>query len=87
MARLIDIKPLSRPLASLICGSQPDLGQPCHTVTADVHPKIVQERLGHASITTTLDLYSHVSNTMQADAAAWLDAAFQPAIKLIKEAK
>jgi integrase len=47
----------------------------------------VQERLGHASITTTLDLYSHVSNTMQADAAAWLDAAFQPAIKLIKEAK
>jgi integrase len=47
----------------------------------------VQERLGHASITTTLDLYSHVTNTMQADAAARLDAAFQPAIKLIKEAK
>jgi len=28
---------------------------------AGVHPKIAQERLGHASITTTLDLYSHVT--------------------------
>src|SRR5262249_47383005 len=26
-----------------------------------VHPKIAQERLGHASIATTLDLYSHVT--------------------------
>ena len=25
-----------------------------------VHPKIVQEILGHAQITTTLDTYSHV---------------------------
>src|SRR5262249_26535142 len=30
---------------------------------AGVHPKIAQERLGHASITTTLDLYSHVTET------------------------
>ncbi|MGB8748975.1 MAG: site-specific integrase [Pseudolabrys sp.] len=52
-----------------------------------VHPKIVQERLGHASITTTLDLYSHVTSTMQGDAAARLDAAFQPAIKVLKAAK
>jgi len=52
-----------------------------------VHPKIVQERMGHASITTTLDIYSHVTNTMQADAAARLDAAFQPAMKRIKGAK
>jgi len=56
-------------------------------LAAGVHPKIVQERLGHASITTTLDLYSHVTNTMQADAAARLDAAFQPAMKHIKGAK
>jgi len=54
---------------------------------AGVHPKIVQERMGHASITTTLDIYSHVTNTMQADAAARLDAAFQPAMKRIKGAK
>lgn len=42
-----------------------------------VHPKIAQERLGHSTITTTLDLYSHVSNTMQEDAAARIDAAFR----------
>lgn len=30
-----------------------------------VHPKIVQERLGHASIKTTLDTYSHLLPTMQ----------------------
>jgi integrase len=43
---------------------------------AGVHPKIAQERLGHASTTTTLDLYSHVTETMQSDAAQRLDAAF-----------
>jgi integrase len=45
-----------------------------------VHPKIAQERLGHSTITTTMDLYSHVTDTMQADAAARLDAAFRPVI-------
>lgn len=34
-----------------------------------VHPKIVSERLGHASIAITLDVYSHVSAGMQQDAA------------------
>ena len=29
-------------------------------LSADVHPKVVQERLGHSSITVTLDVYSHV---------------------------
>jgi integrase len=47
---------------------------------AGVHPKIAQERLGHATITTTLDLYSHVTDTMQSEAATRLDAAFQGAI-------
>ncbi len=46
-----------------------------------IHPKVAQERLGHASITTTLDLYSHVTDTMQVDAAERLDAAFRPAIR------
>lgn len=36
---------------------------------AGVHPKVVQERLGHANISITLDIYSHVSPAMQADAA------------------
>jgi len=48
---------------------------------AGIHPKIAQERLGHSTITTTLDLYSHVTDTMQNDAAAKLDTAFRGAIK------
>ena len=35
-----------------------------------VHPKVVQERLGHANISITLDTYSHVTAGLQADAAA-----------------
>jgi integrase len=42
-------------------------------LTAGVHPKVVQERLGHASITLTLDTYSHVQADMQARAAERLD--------------
>ena len=46
-----------------------------------IHPKIAQERLGHSTISTTMDLYSHVTASMQSDAAARLDASFRPAIK------
>ena len=42
-----------------------------------VHPKVVQERLGHASISITMDTYSHVLPTMQAEAAAKLDSFFE----------
>jgi integrase len=41
-----------------------------------IHPKIVQERLGHSTITVTMDLYSHVSETIQSDAATRLDQAY-----------
>jgi len=34
-----------------------------------VHPKIVQERLGHSSVATTLDIYSHVVPGLQEAAA------------------
>ena len=37
-----------------------------------VHAKIVQERLGHADISTTMNIYSHVTPTMQRDAVARL---------------
>jgi integrase len=40
------------------------------------HPKIVQERLGHASIQITLDTYSHVAPGLQEAAAARFDQAF-----------
>ncbi len=38
-----------------------------------VHPKIVQERLGHVSIETTLDTYSHVAPGLQQAAALKFD--------------
>jgi hypothetical protein len=44
-----------------------------------VHPKVVQERLGHASIVITMDIYSHVMPNMQADAAAKIDEALKAA--------
>lgn len=50
-------------------------------LTSGIHPKIAQERLGHSTITTTLDLYSHVTDTMQDEAASKLDTAFRSAIK------
>ena len=37
---------------------------------AGVNPKVVSERLGHASVAFTLDRYSHVMPGMQEDAAA-----------------
>ncbi len=44
-----------------------------------VHPKIASERLGHASVSITLDLYSHVTDSMQSEAAVKLDSAMQDA--------
>ena len=34
-----------------------------------IHPKVVQERLGHSTISVTLGMYSHVSPTLHDDAA------------------
>ena len=48
-------------------------------LASGVHPKIASERLGHASVGITLDLYSHVTETMQGEAAAKLDLAMQVA--------
>jgi integrase len=40
---------------------------------AGVHPKIVSERLGHATVAITLDVYSHVTPDLQRQAAAAVD--------------
>jgi len=40
---------------------------------AGTHPKIVQERLGHSSVTITLDTYSHVAPGLQQAAAESFD--------------
>jgi integrase len=44
-------------------------------LASGIHPKVASERLGHASIGITLDLYSHVTDTMQGEAASKLDSA------------
>ncbi len=46
-----------------------------------VHPKIVQERLGHATIAVTLDTYSHVAPGLQEAAAAGFDKLVLPGLE------
>ena len=43
---------------------------------ANVNPKIVSERLGHANIGITLDIYSHVLPGMQEAAVEKFDQLF-----------
>jgi integrase len=52
-----------------------DLRHTCATLllAANEHPKIVSERLGHATITLTLDTYSHVLPSMQQAASDKLE--------------
>jgi integrase len=56
-------------------------GHATHLLAANTHPKVVQERLGHANIQLTLDTYSHVLPSMQEDAATTIDAAMRAALK------
>lgn len=42
-----------------------------------VHPKVVQEILGHSVISMTMDIYSHVLPTMQRDAMDKLNQVFE----------
>ncbi len=45
-------------------------------LTAGIHPKVVSERLGHANIGITLDIYSHVLPGLQEAAAGKFDRIF-----------
>jgi integrase len=54
---------------------------------SNVHPKIVQERLGHEDISTTLNLYSHVLPGMQDAAAKSVDLALREALDQRRRAK
>lgn len=64
------------------------VGEPCtfhdlrHTHAALLiahgeHPKVIQERLGHASIKTTLDTYGHLFDGLDEAAADRLDASWR----------
>jgi integrase len=50
-------------------------------LAAGVHPKIVQERLGHSQISITMDTYSHVMKGMDSEAAGRLDSILNAATK------
>lgn len=41
-----------------------------------IHPKVVQERLGHSTIGITLNIYSHTNPTLHAEAASEISALF-----------
>ena len=55
-----------------------DLRHTCATVllAQGVHPKVVQEQLGHSQISLTLDTYSHVLPSLQQEAANEMDKMF-----------
>ncbi len=53
---------------------------------AGVHPKVVSERLGHANIGITLDIYSHVLPGLQEAAAEKFDRIFEEAANKNSEA-
>ena len=55
-----------------------DLRHTCATLllNGNVHPKYVQELLGHASISQTLDTYSHVLKGMDGGISSAMDGAF-----------
>ncbi len=56
-----------------------DLRHTCATLllTKGVHPMIVQELLGHSSISITLDTYSHVLPNLQEKAVKAMDNIFE----------
>jgi len=49
-------------------------------LVAGVHVKVVSERLGHASVGITLDVYSHVIPALQEEAAEKIDAGLRAAL-------
>ena len=47
---------------------------------ANVHPAVVQQRLGHSTIATTVDLNGHVAPGPQSRAAERFDEAFDAGV-------
>jgi hypothetical protein len=50
-------------------------------VRAGVHPKVVSERLGHATVSITLDTYSHAIPALQEDGPRALEQSVKPALQ------
>jgi integrase len=50
-----------------------------HLLTKHVHPKVVQELLGHSTIAITLDTYSHVMPALAKEASTYMSSLLPPA--------
>ncbi len=70
-------------VSAAACARQPSGGDEVHdlrhsyasiALAQGVHPRVVQEALGHSTIAVTLDLYSHVVPSLQRDAARTMGA-------------
>jgi integrase len=48
-----------------------------HLLAAGIRPKVTSKRAGHASVSSTLDVYSGIVPGMQEDAAKRIDAALR----------
>jgi integrase len=72
-------KPLLKKTALPLDTRFHDLRHTCATLllTKGVHPKIVQELLGHSSISISLDTYSHVLPNMQEKAVRAMEDIFE----------
>ena len=53
-----------------------DARHSCATLalSAGIHPKVVQQLLGHASWSTTMDLYTHRIDRLQKEASGLIEA-------------
>lgn len=80
-ARLSDLSQRSARQAGLPPIRLHDARHSCATpaLAAGIHPKVVQQLLGHASWSTTMDLYTHCVERLQRDASERIEAAlFSP---------
>ena len=59
----------------MTAGGTPWIPEASIALARGVHPKVVQEALGHSTIAVTLDLYSHVIPSLQRDAAKEMGSA------------
>jgi integrase len=68
--------------ARVLCGGVPQIGvhglrhsAATFMIASGVNPKVVQQRLGHANVSVTLGLYTHVLPAHDREAAALLGKA------------
>jgi integrase len=48
-------------------------------IAQNVHPKVIQSRLGHSSITVTMDTYGHLLPSLDQEVAEGLEVIYQKA--------